>query len=89
MAATWQLCAGALTGAALPGFELAGAERLTVFSDYRLPQLFQLHGMMVISETLRSSIAAGDEIPQGSPQEVGRPSPNNSAHRTSSRHLSI
>ena len=34
-----QLCASALAGSTLPGCELGGLDRLTVFSDYRLPQV--------------------------------------------------
>jgi hypothetical protein len=65
-----QLCASALAACSFEGFALRGVENLTVFSDYRLPQLFQLHGMMVLSPALAAKVSAGEELPLHSVEEV-------------------
>lgn len=65
-----QLCASALAACSFEGFALEGVEKLTVFSDYRLPQLFQLHGMMVLSPALAAKVRGGEELLKHSIEEV-------------------
>ena len=45
-------------------------DRLTVFADYRLPQLFRHWGVLRVDEALAERIEAHEEIPAGSAEEV-------------------
>lgn len=49
---------------------LAGADRLTCFADYKLPQLFRSYGIFAYDEGLDRRIRALEEIPEGSAEEV-------------------
>ena len=49
---------------------LDNLEALTVFADYRLPQLFRNEGMLRLDEELAQRIDRGELIEAGSPEEV-------------------
>ncbi len=49
---------------------LTGLEELTVFADYRLPQLFRHWGVLQVDDALAERIAAFEELPAGSTAEV-------------------
>lgn len=49
---------------------LAGADRLTCFADYKLPQLFRSYGIFDYDDGLDRRIRALEEIPEGSAEEV-------------------
>ncbi|MCK4659920.1 MAG: queuosine salvage family protein [Phycisphaerae bacterium] len=67
-----QICAADLTSHwSAQGYgSLGGLDDLTVFADYRLPQLFRHWGTMRVTDSLYHRIEALDEIPAGSPEEV-------------------
>jgi hypothetical protein len=49
---------------------LGGMEALTVFADYRLPQLFRHAGMLVVSDELAERIGRGEQLAAGGTEEV-------------------
>ncbi len=49
---------------------LNNLQALTVFADYRLPQLFRHEGLLVLSDAFAARIDREEEIPAGSPEEV-------------------
>ena len=65
-----QLCAASLSGAGMPGFTFGDIERLTVFSDYRLPQLFAEQGILHLTPHLAVTVKAELPVDEGSAQEV-------------------
>ena len=50
--------------------QMTGLDQLTCFADYRLPQFMRDRGALVYSAQLDDRIAAGEVIPEGSPEEV-------------------
>lgn len=67
-----QICAADLhrAWAAQDHGGLAGLGHLTVFADYRLPQLFRHEGLLTPSPDLAGRIDRGEHIPPGCAQEV-------------------
>ena len=65
-----QLCAASLNGAGMEGFTFTDIEALTVFSDYRLPQLFRLRGMLHLSPSLAAAVDGGAALPEGGDEEL-------------------
>ncbi|MCP4593594.1 MAG: hypothetical protein GY842_22895 [bacterium] len=67
-----QICAADLASqwAAEQQGTLEGLDRLTVFADYRLPQLFRHWKLLLLSDPLAERIAALEEIAAGSPEEI-------------------
>ena len=67
-----QICAADLHRTAvangLPG--LTGLDKLTVFADYRLPQLFRDRGILVLDADVEGRINRGELIEAGSQPEV-------------------
>jgi hypothetical protein len=67
-----QLCVAMLhareRAAGRAGF--SGMERLTVFADYRLPQILRGEGVLVLAEDLAEAIEAGRPLALGSADEV-------------------
>lgn len=53
-----------------PEFTLKGKELLTVFADYKLPQVFRHYGVFEYSEALSNKIDGRQLISNGSPEEV-------------------
>jgi hypothetical protein len=49
---------------------LANMEALTVFADYRLPQLLRHEGLLVLDDAFAQRVDDGKEIPAGSAEEV-------------------
>lgn len=49
---------------------LTNRDRLTVFADYRLPQLFRHEGLLAVSDELARRIDSGAILPAGSEEEV-------------------
>lgn len=49
---------------------LRGADRLTCFADYKLPQLFRSYGVFAYAPALELAIRSLKEIPEGSEEEV-------------------
>ena len=49
---------------------LAGLDELTVFADYRLPQLFRHWGILKPADALADRIDSLEEIPAGSAEEI-------------------
>ena len=54
----------------MDAFTFADIEALSVFSDYRLPQLFRLRGMLHLSPSLATAIDRGAALPEGGEQEL-------------------
>ncbi|CAM9212379.1 unnamed protein product [Heterosigma akashiwo] len=48
----------------------ADAHRLTMFADYRVPQILREHGVLVYAAPLAARVDGGAELPPGSPEEV-------------------
>lgn len=49
---------------------LANMDALTVFADYRLPQLMRDEGLIVLDKEFAARIDRGEEIPAQSPEEI-------------------
>lgn len=67
-----QICASDLAGSfgsEGPG-ALTGADRLTCFADYKLPQLFHADGVFSYSPELERKILAQEILPENSEEEV-------------------
>ena len=71
-----QLCASMLHNLGVANFE-EDLHRLTVFADYRIPQLFRTYGIFHYSKSLESTIICdgsseivGDEVAEGSSEEI-------------------
>jgi len=67
-----QLCASDLVGS-FGGqglVRLAGANELTCFADYKLPQLFHADGIFVYAPALDAAVRGLKELPEGSEEEV-------------------
>jgi hypothetical protein len=65
-----QLCAASISGAAMPGFTFHDIDRLSAFSDYRLPQLFRLHKILTLTPELEATIETEGDVPEGSAEEI-------------------
>jgi hypothetical protein len=67
-----QICVSDLVGsfAGRRGLELSGADELTCFADYKLPQLFHDRGVFAYAPELEARILAKEVIPEGSEEEV-------------------
>ncbi len=67
-----QICASDLAGSFNAGgvVRLTGAEKLTCFADYKLPQLFHADGVFVYSADVEKRILAQELIPENSEEEV-------------------
>lgn len=63
-----QLCASILN--ATGAVQWYDMDELTVFSDYRLPQLFRARGIMILDPTLHAHIEAGELVTEGGAEEV-------------------
>ena len=67
-----QICAADLhRGWTANGYAgLAGMDQLTVFADYRLPQLFRHESLLLLAPALAGRIDRQENIAAGSPEEV-------------------
>lgn len=65
-----QLCAASLNGAGMPGYTFDDIDSLTVFSDYRLPQLFAKHEILHLTAHLAVTVKAELPVDENSAQEV-------------------
>lgn len=67
-----QICVSDLVGAfGVSGpLGLSGAEQLTCFADYKLPQLFHCRGAFVYSPELEQKVMSMELLPEGSEEEV-------------------
>ena len=63
-----QLCASMLQNFGVARFADIGS--LTVFADYRIPQLFRSTGVFVLSDRLAGAIGRGEPVASGSREEV-------------------
>lgn len=53
-----------------PDFSVHDVDQLTVFADYRLPQVLRHKGVLEFSECLARQVDAGKLIPAGSAEEI-------------------
>lgn len=53
-----------------PEFEIRGKNQLTIFADYRLPQVLEHYGVLQYSDTLQYKIDHEQLIASGSPEEI-------------------
>lgn len=65
-----QLCTAMIHGWSNGAAGLSGIDRLTVFADYRLPQVLRGVGVMSVSEALAARIEAGEHLAVDEPAEV-------------------
>lgn len=63
-----QLCAAIVHKSGFCSF--SDVDRLTVFSDYRLPQLLRSEGVIHFSQSLADKVAASQELQPNSEEEV-------------------
>lgn len=53
-----------------PDFEIKNKDKLTIFADYRLPQILEHHGVLRYSPELSEKISKRQLLPSGSAQEI-------------------